>query len=192
MKNKFTYIILIFFCFIKSNAQELSRGNLISQLKGDKNALFVINGVLYQNSDSIKIDNELKKIKSNRISEISILKNKGELIHPRPDVILIQYALELPNKVIKKKFKEVKTKFTDNYSSFPQHIYSNANDPVLYINRNKIQHTEIKKIISRLKVKDIGYIYISQIPQSEEYHGQNAKNGFISIWTKSELAKMKD
>lgn len=83
--------------------------------------------------------------------------------------------------------KEIKLKFKDEYISFSQHIYYNAKDPVLYLNGNKIHHTEAKKQINRQKVNDIAYIYFSKTPQSEEYHGQNAKNGVVIIWTKDKL-----
>jgi len=173
----------------KSYTQELTRNNLISQLKADKEALFVINGIPFSYSDSLKIDVELKRIDKNKISEITILKNEGKISHQRNDVIILQYAFKLSKKVIKEKLIEIKTKFTDKYHGFSQHIYTDAKDPVLYLNQNKIHHTDIKRTLNDLKVNNIGYIYFSQSSQSEEFHGQNAKNGIVIIWTKERLTE---
>src|SRR5690554_225922 len=173
----------------KSYTQELTRNNLISQLKADKESLFVINGIPFSYSDSLKLDKELTTIDKNKISEIAILKNDGKISHQRKDVIIIQSATKLPKKTIKSKLKEIKSKFKDKYNGFSQHIYIDAKDPVLYLNGNKIHHTETKKLVNKLKLNDIGYIYFSQTPQSEECHGQNAKNGMVVIWTNDKLTE---
>lgn len=92
-------------------------------------------------------------------------------------------------KIVKTKRKEIKLKFTDEYNSFSQHIYTDAKDPVLYLNGNKIHHTETKKVMNKLKLNDIAYIYFLQTPQSQEYYGQNAKNGIVVIWTNNKLTE---
>lgn len=182
-------ILTTLFIGTKSFAQEVTRSNLISLLKAGKEPLFVINGIPFSYSDSLKLDVELKRIDKNKISEITILKNEGKISHQRNDVIIIQYAFKLSKKVIKEKLIEIKTKFTDKYHGFSQHIYTDAKDPVLYFNENKIHYTEIKKTLNDLKVNNIGYVYFSQSSQSEEFHGQNAKNGIVIIWTKDRLTE---
>ncbi|RZJ77605.1 MAG: hypothetical protein EOO47_16330 [Flavobacterium sp.] len=182
-------ILTTLFIGTKLYAQELTRKNLISQLKADKEPLFVINGIPFSYSDSLKLDVELKRIDKNKISEITILKNEGKISHQRNDVIIIQYAFKLSKKVIKEKLIEIKTKFTDKYHGFSQHIYTDAKDSVLYLNGNRIHHTEINNLIHNLKINNIGYIYLSQTPQSQEYHGQNAKNGIVLIWTNDKLTE---
>lgn len=182
-------ILTTLFIGTKSYAQELTRKNLISQLKADKEPVFVINGIPFSYSDSLKLDVELKRIDKNKISEITILKNEGKISHQRNDVIIIQYAFKLSKKVIKEKLIEIKTKFTDKYHGFSQHIYTDAKDSVLYLNGNRIHHTEINNLIHSLKINNIGYIYLSQTPQSQEYHGQNAKNGIVLIWTNDKLTE---
>src|SRR5690606_30146260 len=129
-------IQIFIFCFLGlySNAQDLKRLNLIEQLKADKESLFVINGVAFNLSDSLKLDEELSKIDNKKISEIAILKNEGKISHQRNDVILIQYATQLSKKLIKTKLKEIKPKFKDKYNGYSQHIYADAKDPVLYLN----------------------------------------------------------
>lgn len=188
MKSLLKILILtILFSGTKAYAQDLNRNDLISQLKADKESLFVINGIAFSYSDSLKLDTELSKIDNNKISEITILKNEGKISHQRNDVIIIQYATKLSKKIVRTKLKEVKPKFKDEYYSFSQHIYTYAKDPVLYLNGSKIHHTETKKMLNNLKVNEIAYIYFSQTSQSEEYHGQNAKNGMVVIWTKDKL-----
>jgi hypothetical protein len=180
-------IILICFSGIKTNAQVVKRLNLITQLKADKESNFVINGLAYFISDTSKLDEVLSKIETSKISEIAVLKNDGKISHQRKDVIIIQYATQLEKKIIKAKFKEIKPKFKDEYLSFSQHVFSNAKDPILYLNGNKIHHTKTTKAIASLKRHEIGYIYLSDSAQSEEYHGQNAINGIVIIWTKDKL-----
>ena len=182
-------VFIIFFFGIKSYAQDLNRKNLISQLKADEKSLFVINGLAFLENDSLKLDKELSQIEKSKIVDISIIRDDGKLLHPRKDVILINYAVLLSKRTIRKKLREIKSKFNDEYISFSQHIYSNSKDPVLYLNGNKIHHTESKKVVNRLKKNKTGYIFYSQAPQDENYHGQNAKNGFVAIWTNDRLKK---
>ncbi|MDM1071262.1 hypothetical protein HX001_02020 [Empedobacter brevis] len=181
------YKVIVLFISLKSFSQDVNRKDLITQLKADKESTFVINGMGFSFSDSLKLDSELSKIDTKKIAEIIILKNKGQVTYLRSDVIVIQYATQLPKKIIKTSLKEIKLKFKDEYISFSQHVYYDAKDPVLYLNGNKIHHTEAKKQINRQKINDIAYIYFSKTPQSEEYHGQNAKNGVVIIWTKDKL-----
>ncbi len=170
-------------------AQQISRANLIIQLKAERESIFVINGAAYLFTDSMKIDAELSKIDKEKIAEITIFKNNGKIPHQRNDVILIQHAVVLPPKIKKQKFNFIKPKFKDEYNGFSQHIYSDAKDPVLYVNGNKIHHTEVKKWINKLKLNDIAYVYYAETMQQEEYHGKNAKNGIVIIWTKDKLIK---
>lgn len=180
-------IFFILFFSIKSYGQELNRKGLISELKADETSLFVINGSAFSHSDSLKLDEQLNKIDKTKISEITILKNEGKISHQRNDVIIINYATKLPKKVINEKLKDAKQKFKDEYFSFSQHIKSDAQDPVLYLNGNKIHHTEPKEILNSLKSNEIAYIYFLQTQQNEEYHGQNAKNGIVIIWTNNKI-----
>lgn len=99
MKILLKIIILTdLFLGTKLYAQDLDRKNLISQLNTDKESLFVINGILFSPSDSLKLDTELNKIDKNKISEITILKNERKICHQRQDVIIIQYATKLSKK----------------------------------------------------------------------------------------------
>lgn len=188
MKSLFKILILIaLFISIRSYAQDLKRKDLISQLKADKESLFVINGIAFSHSDSLKLDVELKRISNRIISEITVLKNEEKIPHQRNDVIIIEYASKLTKTVITEKLIEIQLKFTDKYYGSYQHIFIDAKDPVLYVNGNKIHHTEIENLLKNIKVKNIGYIYCSKTLQSQELHGQNAKNGIVIIWTNDKL-----
>lgn len=182
-------ILIILFLSSGSYAQDLDRNGLISQLKADKEALFVINGIPFSYSDSMKLDVALNGIDKDKISEIAILKNKGKISHQRNDVIIILYATRLSEKIVKEKLNEIKPKFKDEYYGFSEHIFIDAKDPVLYLDGNKIHHAEVGNMLNSLNVGDIGYIYCSVTPQSEEYHGQNAKNGIVIIWTNEKLTE---
>ena len=187
---KFSIKIVLIFLFgilMNLNAQNLDRKNLLKHFNAEKNNLFVINGLPYFQKDSVDLDKKLKQINKLKLSEISFLKNDGKLSHTNSNIIIINYAELLSQKTIKKKFKEIKPRFQDEYQSFSQHLYENAKNPVLYLNGEKIQHTEATKIVNKLRRKDIGYIYTSKTKQNPEYHVQNAKNGIVIIWTAEKL-----
>lgn len=95
-------LFLIYFLFqqitFAQNVDELqqskdfNRKAIILALKADKESLFVINGVAFTYSDSLKIDTELNKIKPNNISKMILFKNTGKISHQRNDVIIIKYT----------------------------------------------------------------------------------------------------
>ena len=182
-------ILTAIFIGTKSFAQDLKRKDLISQLKAEKEPLFVINGIPFPYSDSLNLDIELKRIDKNKISVITIIKNDRKISHERNDVIIIQYATKLSKKFVKEKLTAIKPKFKDKYHGFSQHLFIDAKDPVLYFNGSKIHHTEISNLLNNLKVQNIAYIYFSEGSQSQEYHGQNAKNGIVIIWTNDKLTE---
>lgn len=93
------YKVIGLFISLKSFSQDINRKDLITQLKADKESTFVINGMGFSFSDSLKLDSELSKIDTKKIAEIIILKNKGQVPHLRNDVIVIQYATQLSEKM---------------------------------------------------------------------------------------------
>lgn len=180
-------ILLISILGLNLNAQDLNRKNLIEQLKAEKESIFVINGNAFLIADSLKLDKELSSIQTKKIADITIFKDDGKLSHPMKNFIIINYATKLKSNLIKKKWKEIKPKFSDEYYGFSSHIYTESKDSVLYINGYKIHHTEVKNVIKNFKINNIGYIYYSQSPVNSEYYGQNAKNGLVIIWSKEKL-----
>src|SRR5690606_40214398 len=105
------------------------------------------------------------------------------------NIIIIKNTNNKKKKKIKQKLRKLNKLFKDNYISSSQHIYLDAKDPVLFIDNQKIFHTEIKKKLSNLKPQNIADISIKKEPQSSKMHGQNAKNGIVIIWTKNGLNK---
>ena len=169
--------------------QLFDRSTIINNFNLNDNAVFVINGISYSQNDSIKLNDKLKSINSQTITDFTFIKNKGQIGIGDKDIIVIKYAIIQHKKYIKKKLIELNKLFNDNYISSSQHIYLDAKDPVLFIDNQKIFHTEIKKKLSNLKPQNIADISIKKEPQSSEIYGQNAKNGIVIIWTKNGLNK---
>lgn len=181
------FTIFVYFISIQINAQELNRKNLILNFKTDKESLFVINGIPFLPSDSIKLGKELGKIDTSKIVGITALKNSGIVSPERKDVIVINYAVVLDKKLVRKKFKEIKSKFNDKYINRSQLILSNLKDPVLIINGKTINPNQSKSILRKLKKSKIAYIFYSKVAVKINESNSNYENGTIIIWTKDKL-----
>jgi len=164
-----------------------NRKDIINKFKLNDNAVFVINGISYSQKDSLKLNDKLNSINRKTLTDFTFIKNNGQIGIGDNDIVVIKYAIIQPQKYIKEKHSELNKLFVDKYISSSQHIYLDAKDPILFIDNQKIFHTEIKKMLSSLKTKDIADISIKKEPQSLEMFGQNAKNGIIIIWTKNGL-----
>src|SRR5690606_3174663 len=170
--------------------QLFDRSTIINKFNLNDNVVFVINGIYYSQNDSIKLNDKLKSINRQTITDFTFIKNKVQIVIGDKDIIVIKYAIIQHKKYIKEKLRELNKLFKDNYISSSQHIYLDVKkDPVLYIDNQKIFHTEIKKKLSNLKPQNIADISIKKEPQSSKMHGQNAKNGIVIIWTKNGLNK---
>ena len=166
-----------------------NRKTIINKFKLNDNAVFVINGISYSQKDSLKLNDKLNSINRKTLTDFTFIKNNGQIGIGDKDIVVIKYAIIQPQKYIKEKQSELNKLFVDKYISSSQHIYLDAKDPILFIDNQKIFHTEIKKKLSSLKTKDIADLSIKKEPQSSEMFGQNAKNGIIIIWTKNGLNK---
>lgn len=182
-------VIIIFFLSQNLLAQVLDRNYLIQNFGLKENTIILINGEIFKLTDTLRTNNYLKKLNSKLIVGITSIKNEGQIGCANNDVVIVEYPTELPKKIIEEKLKELKVLFKDEYHGFSQNISTNAKDPVLYINNQKIYHTEIKNVLAKLEKKDIAYISIKTTPQSQENHGQNALNGIVVIWTSQGLKK---
>lgn len=117
---------------------------------------------------------------------IDILKDVAKnLMHGNKDVVLVAFAYRQKTKRKRELFKKVKPSFLDNYIPFSQPIFTDAKDPVLYIDIVLIHYTEAKKKIKELTLKSIYYIDYNSKPVSAQSYGENAKNGLVRIWTVS-------
>lgn len=171
------------------NKELFDRNTIIKMFRLNENSVFVINGIAFIQSDSLKLNEKLKTINPQILTDFTFIKNKGQIGIGNKDIVVIKYAIIQQEKYIKEKQIELKKLFRDNYSSSSQHICLDSKDPVLFIDNQKIFHTETKKRISDLKTKSIADVSIKKEPQSSEMFGQNAKNGIVIIWTKKGLNK---
>ncbi len=101
-------------------------------------------------------------------------------LKPNLIIVLILNANKVNLKQRKKELEAVQSRFKDEYEFRSAHIIPDSNDPVLFINEDKIHHAEAMKIVNELRAKQIKYILsISHAPIT--YYGQNAKNGLVKI-----------
>jgi len=146
--------------------------------------IYVINGIPFSASDSIKIDSVLQGYGLKYLVNIDILKEPARnLLHNNNDVVLVTFAYNQKLKRKRELLKILKQSFVDNYVSFSQHIFVDAKNPVLYIDNVSIHHTEAKEKLKSLTLKSIYYIDYNDKAVSAELYGQNAKNGLVRIWT---------
>ncbi|WP_413511204.1 hypothetical protein [Myroides odoratus] len=166
-----TYILILFYItnslMWSTIAQNLNKEELIQHLKASPNTFFVINGNVFSPEETT-LQEELNKIDPIKIVSIDLLKTADQFFCIREDTIVINYAYDLPSDQIGSKLKEIVPRFVDEYYGYSAHFFSNAKNPVLYINGHKIQHTEAKKLINELKASQIAYIYANQTLQSVE------------------------
>lgn len=151
-----------------------------------QNRLYVINGILLTEQENNKLDSILKSYDPKSLVDVNFVTcRQMNLPHCNGDIVIILFAYNQKNKTKRYLLKKVRQSFTDNYVSFSQHIFTEAKDPVLYIDNKLIHHTETKERIKLLKVNSVYFIDINDKPVSELHYGQNAKNGLVRIWTKS-------
>lgn len=187
-------LLTLFFCgtLLLSKAQHLDKKLLDDKVKlidtsnnfKEKGTLYVINGIPFTETDSTKLDSALKSYDIKYLVQLDFLTCGANNIIPcNKTVVLVTFAYNQKTKKKRQLWKKVKHSFSDNYISFSQHIFSDAKDPVLYIDNEVIHHTEVKEKIKSLKLKNIYYIDFNDKPVQVEHYGQNAKNGLIRIWT---------
>lgn len=146
--------------------------------------LYVINGIPFDEQDSIKIDSTLKSYDPKYLVDVNFVTcRQMNLPHCNGDIVIVLFAYNQKNKTKRHLLKKVRQSFTDNYVSFSQHIFIDAKDPVLYIDNKLIHHTETKEKIKSLRFNRVYYIDFNDKPVSELHYGQNAKNGLVRIWT---------
>ena len=108
--------------------------------------VYVINGNPFFEADSIKIDSTLQANGLSYLVSIDVLKEAAKnLIHTNNDIVLVTFAQKIKSK--QKLLKKIKQSFVDKYVSFSQHIFTDAKDPVLYIDNVLINHIEAKEKI---------------------------------------------
>ncbi len=104
-------------------------------------------------------------------------------LKPNLIIVLILNLNKVNLKARKKSLESVQNKFKDQYDFRSHHIMTNSEDPVLYINEDKINHAIASKKVNELRAKEIKLIvFVNHAPIT--YYGQNARNGLVRIWMK--------
>lgn len=147
---------------------------------------YAFNNVVYEPKESAKLDSALKTLAINELLSIdpfwnqelsSTTENPGKLL-----VLIITKG--------KQSIKDKKTLFKTVLTKYPKpqlyqnHIDPASAEPVLLINGKPIFHADCYTELSKLTDDSITDIYYSKHPVPQEYYGQNAKNGIVTIWTK--------
>lgn len=185
MKKKIILItiILTFYQVLQSQTLEKSIIDKKLELQGD--AVYVVNGLSYEQKDSLKLNSVLKSFSLDHLVELTKLKNDGGIVRcTSKDIAIVYFATQQTDKEINNKLKIVKDKFPDKYFGHSQHILNDSKNPVLIIDNKTVHHTEAKELIEKIKTNDIFFIDFKTEPQPAEFYGQNAKNGLVRIWTK--------
>ncbi|MBX2843863.1 MAG: hypothetical protein KTR26_18975 [Flammeovirgaceae bacterium] len=108
-------------------------------------------------------------------------------LKPKSILVIIGKTPKLKKNERAEKLKEIQSKFIDEFSSH-YNLIPNPNDPVLIINGELISFEEAQKTIKEINPKNIRYIqYVNHT--FFPLHGQNAKNGAVTIWTKQYARK---
>jgi len=149
-----------------------------------KEKLYIIEGVPYEGTE---LNEKLSTFNaSNKLLLLDYLNSDSvetTFLKPNLIVVLIQNARKSKLKQRKKQLADAQYKFVDRYDFKLNHIITNSKDPVLYIDDKKIHHSEAKKVINELVVKEIQHIVITNHAPTSIY-GANARNGLVKIWTK--------
>jgi len=185
--------ILILATSISSYSQLIDKKAIDNKVKlidtsadKSKTRLYIINGIAYNEHNTIKIDSSLNSYDPKYLADVNFVTCRQlNLPHCNDDIIIVLFAVDQKNKIKRHLLKKVRQNFSDNYVSFSQHIFNDAKDPVLYIDNRLIHHTKVKKKIQSLKLNRLYYIDYNDKPVSEVHYGQNAKNGLVRIWTAS-------
>lgn len=185
-------VILLITLPLNAGAQHLDRQQLVSQLKKTdttgqqqyKYIVYLINGVVFNTNDSLKIDSALLSYPIRHFMGVDFLTSRAtDWAFGNNPVIIVRFAHQQARKAKQRIWKKVKPAFRDKYVSFSQHIAANAKDPVLYIDNKSIHPTEAGEKLKALSAKRIYYIEYNDQPQPQTIYGQNAKNGLVRIWT---------
>lgn len=188
--------ILFLFISTRLNAQSIDKNHVINWIKAidapykpDSVVAYYIDRELYYTYDTTKFNAAIQKINVHNLKGIFYSKYKTDNYVPGRGSIYILTIHELEADDIKGWLTNARKLFADNYISFSQHIFTNAQDPVLLIDNESIHHTEAKDVLNKLDPKDIYDISVNTSPVPAAMYGQNSRNGLVQIWTKKFMKK---
>ncbi len=185
MKKTVILITIILTFYQVLQAQTLVKSIIDKKLELQEDAVYVVNGLPYEQKDSLKLNSVLKSFSLDHLVDLTKLKNDGSIVRcTSNDIAIVYFATQQAKKEINKKLKMVKDKFPDKYFGHSQHILTDSKNPVLIIDNKTVRHEEAKEVIEQIKTNNIYFIDFKSDPQPTELYGQNAKNGPVRIWTK--------
>ncbi len=151
----------------------------------EEKKIYVINGIVVTAQDDHSIDSVIQSYNPRHLVDVNFIAcRQMNLPHCINNVVVIRFAYQQKKKIKQSLLKKIRQRFTDNYTFFSHHIFTNAKDPVLYVDNKVIHHSEAKQTIHKLKQAALYYIDFTDQPASVLHYGQNAKNGLVRIWTK--------
>ena len=185
MKKTIILITIILTFYQVLQAQTLEKSIIDKKLELQEDAVYIVNGLSYEQKDSLKLNSVLKSFSLDHLVDLTKLKNDGSIVRcTSNDIAIVYFATQQAKKEINKRLKIVKNKFPDKYFGHSQHILTDSKNPVLIINNKTVHHAEAKELIEKIKTNDIFFIDFKAEPQPAELYGQNSKNGIVRIWTK--------
>lgn len=184
--KRLTFITILLLLLIQVlNAQQLDKKTIDKKLDLKNDAVYILNGIPFDQKDSVKFDSILNTYPLEHLVELTKLRSDNGMIRcANNNVAIVYFATQQTKKEISKILKELKLKFPDKYWGFSQDILSDSKNPVLIVDNKVVHHTEAKEKIENLNKNEIYFIEYKAEPQDSEYYGQNAKNGLVRIWIK--------
>ena len=185
MKKTAYILIALLFFYGSLSSQELTKDYIDNWIlktfpsaEIDTTVLYVVNGYLF---DYKNITRELSKYSKQELFGIDFFdKNmQKDPFHGQiSNVVLINIGQER-RKIIRRKLEKVVSTFALNEDCTV--VRPNTEIPVLMINDMIIPPSDCCDTITDLKARKIRGINIVNRPVSQEYYGDNGKNGLIMI-----------
>ncbi len=134
-----------------------------------KEKLYVLNGVPFDNSDSVKLDSALAEFDLKYLVSLEILKCPNpNFSHCYKDVILIQFATQQKSKTRRKIWHRAK-RFIKENDPRSSPLFGNEVKPFsLSINNGFVSTSQIRAVLKSIKVKDIYYVASEEINDNTE------------------------
>jgi hypothetical protein len=152
------------------------------ELKSD--VAYVVNGILYQPHERVRIDSALAAYPGEHLIEAS--KVRGMNGYKNHEVMVITFAYRQSARYIAGVLELLKGKFPDQYSGPSPKMPVQPKNPVVWINNENIHFSKAKAEIEKLKAEDIYFIDYKKDPVNATGYGQHGKNGLVRVWTKKD------
>ena len=180
-------IVIILNSFLPDlKAQKLDMESINKRLSLDRKALYVINGMAYSQSDSLKLDSALKSYPSEHLLSVTMLKSDTlRLIQcsPPKDIAILYFATQQTKKEIHKRLHMIRRK---THKSTPQYVDTMMRPKgySLQLNGKKVGENEVWSIVKSLKADKIYAIHDMDHPAEKNFKIRKYKLQNIVVWTK--------